>query len=58
MLGLCCAAGFSLVVASRVYFLVAVHELLTVALLLWNEAGAGAPGSRGCSNRRAWAQQL
>ena len=47
LLGLCCYEGFSLVVASRGYSPVAMHELLTVvASLSWS------------TGSRAWAQQL
>ena len=47
LLGLCCYEGFSLVVASRGYSPVAMHELLTVVTSLSWSTGS-----------RAWAQQL
>ena len=39
MLGDCCCLGFSLVVASRGYSLVAVHRLLTTVASLVEERG-------------------
>ena len=39
MLGLCCCMGFSLVVASGGYSLIALHRLLIVVASLFSEHG-------------------
>ena len=39
MLGLCCCMGFSLVVASGDYSLIALHRLLIVVASLFSEHG-------------------
>ena len=45
LLGLCCCVGFSLVVVSGGYSLVAVFGVLTVGLL-WQSTGSRARGLR------------
>ena len=48
VLGLCCCVGFSLVAASRVYSLGAVHELLTAVASCCRAQALGHMGFSSC----------